>query len=116
MFKDDVKKQIPRKEEGPIKVVDISKVPKESPKLPGGYEWVTMDLTNDAEVCLIMQNISTSIYSHKPRFRSCMNFFPTITLKMMPRHFDSTIRLCFLTGKTNCSKSYAHQLLIYAGH
>jgi hypothetical protein len=52
IFKDEIKKQIPRKQEGPIKEVDISRVPKESPPLPGGYEWVTVDLTNDSEVCV----------------------------------------------------------------
>jgi glycylpeptide N-tetradecanoyltransferase len=41
-------------QEGPFKIVDPEKVPKEPASLPEGYEWVTMDLTDETqlkEVC-----------------------------------------------------------------
>lgn len=38
-------------EEGPIKTIDPAKVPKEPPPMHEGFEWVTMDLTNEKEVC-----------------------------------------------------------------
>jgi len=43
-FGDEPKKII---EEGPFKIVDIEKVPKEPGPLVAGFEWVTIDLTND---------------------------------------------------------------------
>lgn len=38
-------------EEGPIKAVDPSLVPKEPRPLYEGFEWVTMDLTDATQVC-----------------------------------------------------------------
>lgn len=37
-------------DEGPIKQIDPEQVPKEPYPLIEGFEWVTMDLTKDAEV------------------------------------------------------------------
>ena len=37
-------------EEGPIKVIDPERVPKEPPPMLDGFEWVTMDLTQDKQV------------------------------------------------------------------
>ena len=37
-------------EEGPIKIIDVEKVPKNPRALPESYEWVTMDLTDEKEV------------------------------------------------------------------
>ena len=36
--------------EGPFKIVDPEQVPKEPGPLVAGFEWVTMDLTNDEEL------------------------------------------------------------------
>lgn len=44
-------------EEGPIKTIDPNKVPKEPPAMYEGFEWVTMDLTDDKEVRLSVLNI-----------------------------------------------------------
>lgn len=38
-------------EEGPIKIIDPERVPKEPRPLYEGFEWVTMDLTDEKEVC-----------------------------------------------------------------
>lgn len=41
-------------QEGPIKVIDPERVPKEPQPLLEGFEWVTMNLMDDKEVtCLI---------------------------------------------------------------
>jgi hypothetical protein len=41
----------PRKEdEGPIKIIDKAKVPEVPSSLIDGFEWVTMDLTDEKEV------------------------------------------------------------------
>ena len=37
-------------EEGPIKLIDPEQVPKEPYPLIEGFEWITMDLTKDAQV------------------------------------------------------------------
>lgn len=37
-------------EEGPIKIIDPEEVPKESPPMYEGYEWVTMDLNEEEQV------------------------------------------------------------------
>lgn len=37
-------------EEGPFKIIDPEQVPKEPGPLIEGFEWVTMDLTNDEEI------------------------------------------------------------------
>ena len=37
-------------EEGPFKIVDIDKVPKEPGPMVEGFEWVTMDLTDEGEI------------------------------------------------------------------
>lgn len=37
-------------QEGPIKVIDPESVPKEPPPMTEGFEWVTMDLTDEKEV------------------------------------------------------------------
>lgn len=37
-------------EEGPFKIIDPEQVPKEPGPMAEGYEWVTMDLTDDAEI------------------------------------------------------------------
>jgi len=47
-------------EEGPFKIVDIEKVPKEPGPLLPGFEWVTMDLTRDEEI----QELFTLLYGH----------------------------------------------------
>jgi glycylpeptide N-tetradecanoyltransferase len=44
---DDKKDHI---EEGPFKIIDPEKVPKEPSPLTEGFEWVTMDLTRDEEL------------------------------------------------------------------
>lgn len=38
-------------EEGPIKIIDPDKVPKDPPPMLDGFEWVTMDLTQEKQVC-----------------------------------------------------------------
>ena len=47
-------------EEGPIKVYGVEVVSKEAPALLEGFEWVTMDLTNDEE----MQELFQLLYGH----------------------------------------------------
>lgn len=37
-------------EEGPFKIIDPEKVPKEPPPLTEGFEWVTMDITREEEL------------------------------------------------------------------
>lgn len=37
-------------EEGPIKIFDPETVPKEPPPMLEGFEWATMDFTDDKEV------------------------------------------------------------------
>lgn len=41
-------------EEGPIKIVDPEAISKEPKPLPENYEWVTMDLTDEKEVILVL--------------------------------------------------------------
>ena len=45
---DEAKKAV--EEEGPMKVVDVAKVPKELPEIPENFEWCTMDMTKDKEI------------------------------------------------------------------
>ena len=47
MRADDEQKKV---EDGPIKVIDPTMVPNEPPPMTEGFEWVTMDLTDDKEV------------------------------------------------------------------
>ncbi|CZT05833.1 hypothetical protein WAI453_004414 [Rhynchosporium graminicola] len=47
-------------EEGPFKIVDIEKVPKEPGALLPGFEWVTMDLTKEEEI----QELFSLLYGH----------------------------------------------------
>ncbi len=47
MWVDDEPKKV---EEGPIKIIDPEAVPKEPPPMTEGFEWVTMDLTDEKEV------------------------------------------------------------------
>jgi glycylpeptide N-tetradecanoyltransferase len=47
-------------EEGPFKIVDLEKVPKEPGPLVDGFEWVTMDLTNDEEI----KEVFDLLYGH----------------------------------------------------
>ncbi|PBP16793.1 Glycylpeptide N-tetradecanoyltransferase [Diplocarpon rosae] len=47
-------------EEGPFKIVDIEKVPKEPGPLLPGFEWVTMDLTKEEEI----QELFALLYGH----------------------------------------------------
>ena len=42
--------EVTESEEGPIKLIDPEQVPKEPYPLIEGFEWVTMDLTKDAQV------------------------------------------------------------------
>jgi len=46
--------------EGPFKKIDIDQVPKEPAAMVDGFEWVTMDITNDEEV----QEITELLYGH----------------------------------------------------
>ena len=43
-------RKLPVAEDGPIQPPDLSKVKQQPAPLPDGYEWVTMDLTDDTEV------------------------------------------------------------------
>src|SRR5450432_3176276 len=54
---DDKKEDI---EEGPFKVIDIEKVPKQPSPLPEGYEWVTLDLSREEE----LKEVFELLYSH----------------------------------------------------
>ncbi|KAL3426860.1 Glycylpeptide N-tetradecanoyltransferase [Phlyctema vagabunda] len=47
-------------EEGPFKIVDIEQVPKVPGPLVDGFEWVTMDLTSDAE----LKEVYDLLYGH----------------------------------------------------
>jgi glycylpeptide N-tetradecanoyltransferase len=47
-------------EEGPIKVYGVEAVPKEAPPLLEGFEWVTMNLTDDKE----MEELFQLLYGH----------------------------------------------------
>lgn len=47
-------------EEGPFKIIDVEKVPKEPGALLPGFEWVTMDLTRDEEI----QELFSLLYGH----------------------------------------------------
>jgi glycylpeptide N-tetradecanoyltransferase len=43
-----VKKAV--EDEGPMKVVEASKIPKDPPQIPDSFEWCTMDMTKDDEI------------------------------------------------------------------
>lgn len=47
-------------EEGPFKIIDPAKVPKEPAPLMEGFEWVTMDLTKEEE----LQEVFELLYGH----------------------------------------------------
>ncbi|KAE9366680.1 N-myristoyl transferase [Stipitochalara longipes BDJ] len=47
-------------EEGPIKVYGVEAVPKEAPPLLEGFEWVTMDLTDDKQ----LEELFQLLYGH----------------------------------------------------
>ncbi|KAI9743555.1 MAG: glycylpeptide N-tetradecanoyltransferase [Claussenomyces sp. TS43310] len=47
-------------EEGPFKIIDVDKVPKEPAPLMEGFEWVTMDLTTDEE----LKELVELLYAH----------------------------------------------------
>ncbi|RDW82511.1 glycylpeptide N-tetradecanoyltransferase [Coleophoma cylindrospora] len=47
-------------EEGPFKIVDIDQVPKQPGPLVDGFEWVTMDLTQDSE----LKEVYELLYGH----------------------------------------------------
>lgn len=47
-------------EEGPFKIVDIDQVPKQPGPLVEGFEWVTMDLTQDSE----LKEVYELLYGH----------------------------------------------------
>ena len=40
-------------EDGPIKMIEIDKVEKEPSQMYPGFEWVTMDLSNENQVCAV---------------------------------------------------------------
>jgi len=44
--------------EGPIKIIDLERVPKEPSPLVEGFEWVTMDLTDDKELVEVYDLLS----------------------------------------------------------
>jgi glycylpeptide N-tetradecanoyltransferase len=46
--------------EGPFKIVDPEKVPKEPGPLPDGFEWVTMDLKDEGE----LKEVFDLLYGH----------------------------------------------------
>jgi glycylpeptide N-tetradecanoyltransferase len=54
---DDKKDHI---EEGPFKIIDPEKVPKEPSPLMEGFEWVTMDMTKDEEI----KEVFELLYGH----------------------------------------------------
>lgn len=54
-FGDNNEKKV---EEGPFKIIDPEKVSKEPAPLTEGFEWVTMDLTNDEEVQEVFELLS----------------------------------------------------------
>jgi hypothetical protein len=58
---DESKKAIPAEEEGPIANVDPDKVKQTPPPLPAGYEWSTVDLTNEGEVGVPLREISIDL-------------------------------------------------------
>jgi glycylpeptide N-tetradecanoyltransferase len=45
-------------QEGPIKQIDPAKVPRESPPMVEGFEWVTMDLENEGELTEVFELLS----------------------------------------------------------
>ncbi|POS85872.1 N-myristoyl transferase, partial [Erysiphe pulchra] len=47
-------------EEGPFKIIDPEQVPKEPGPLVDGFDWVTMDLTDDKEI----EELFTLLYGH----------------------------------------------------
>jgi glycylpeptide N-tetradecanoyltransferase len=44
--------------EGPIKIIDPAEVSKEPPQLIEGFEWVTLDISNDTEVTELYELLS----------------------------------------------------------
>ena len=46
----DEKDTVPRPD-GPVRVQELKDVPTEGSALVEGFEWVTMDLTDDTQVC-----------------------------------------------------------------
>lgn len=54
-FEDAAKKP---EQEGPIKQVDIARVPKDPSPMVEGFEWVTMDLDNEAELTEVFELLS----------------------------------------------------------
>ena len=45
-------------QEGPIKIIDPAKVPRELPPMVEGFEWVTMDLDNETELTEVFELLS----------------------------------------------------------
>jgi hypothetical protein len=41
-------------QDGPIKEIDIARVSKEPPPMYDGFEWVTLNLEDEGEVCLLL--------------------------------------------------------------
>lgn len=73
---DEAKKAVD--EEGPMKEVDISKVPKEPPPIPESFEWYTMDMTNDEEVSELYELLTNHYIEDDQamfRFHYSKNFF-----------------------------------------
>ncbi|KAF2840518.1 glycylpeptide N-tetradecanoyltransferase [Patellaria atrata CBS 101060] len=65
-------------EEGPIKIIDPKTVPKEPAPLPTGYEWVTMDLTDENELSEVHELLSGHYVEDDEamfRFRYSASFF-----------------------------------------
>lgn len=65
-------------EEGPIKLIDPARVPKEpSPLALQGFEWVTMDLTDDTQVRLPPPLEKEFLFAGSSR--KCTSFSQNIT-------------------------------------
>lgn len=54
-FGEEVEEKI---EEGPFKIIDLARVPKDPSQLISGFEWVTMDMTDDNEVDDVFELLS----------------------------------------------------------
>lgn len=79
----------PQMEEGPIKKIDPDKVPKEPPAMYEGFEWVTMDLTDEKEVSLLPGCDSVRNLTKDSSRRSTTSY-ATTTLKITEQCSDST--------------------------
>lgn len=87
--------------DGPLRENDISKVSTKGAELVEGFEWDTIDLTNDSQVGSFYFSISSGCPSGANeccRSKRYMSFSQITTSRTMRLCFVSTTRRLFSTG------------------